>query len=164
MLDEVDGPALDIGCGPGRLAAALTRRGIAVLGVDTAPAAASIAAGRGVQVLVRSVFDRLPGAGAWSTVLLIDGNLGIGGDPVALLARVARLLRSSGRVLVEVDPPGTRTRRLMVRPEIDGVPKPGWFPWAEVGADALPGLAARAGFGLEELWTDGGRWFARLGA
>ena len=163
VLDMVRGPALDIGCGPGRLAAALIRRGVAVLGVDTAPAAASIAGRRGVQVIVRSVFDRIPGAGDWRTVLLIDGNLGIGGDPQALLARVRGLLRSPGRVLVEVEPPGVVTRRLDVRLEVDGVPGEAWFPWAQVGADALSDLAVRSGFEIEEMWTQEDRWFARLG-
>ncbi|MGH3716011.1 MAG: methyltransferase domain-containing protein, partial [Micromonosporaceae bacterium] len=33
------GPTLDVGCGPGRLAAAVSARGIPALGVDVSPAA-----------------------------------------------------------------------------------------------------------------------------
>ncbi len=52
----------------------------------------------------------MPGAGRWRTVLLADGNIGIGGDPAALLRRVLALLGPGGRVLAEVDPPGTGAR------------------------------------------------------
>ena len=38
-------------------------------------------AARGVNVLERSVFAGVPGQGRWRSVLLLDGNIGIGGDP-----------------------------------------------------------------------------------
>ena len=53
-------------------------------------------------MLQRSVFDRLPGERRWGTVLLLDGNIGIGGDPVRLLRRCADLVRPRGQVLAEV--------------------------------------------------------------
>jgi hypothetical protein len=59
-----------------------------VLGVDVSPAAVARAKGAGGAVLRRSVFDRLPAEGRWGTALLADGNIGIGGDPHALLRRV----------------------------------------------------------------------------
>ncbi|MDP9442781.1 MAG: hypothetical protein M3P34_11540, partial [Actinomycetota bacterium] len=62
-----------------------------------------------------SVFGALPGEGRWATALLIDGNIGIGGDPVALLRRVAELLRPAGVVLVELDAPGAPTEVVTVR-------------------------------------------------
>ena len=34
LLDRCAGPTLDLGCGPGRLAAALAGRGVPALGVD----------------------------------------------------------------------------------------------------------------------------------
>ena len=39
---------------------------------------------------------RPPGEGRWDTVLFIDGNVGIGGDPIALLRRVRQLLAPAG--------------------------------------------------------------------
>ena len=61
----------------------------------------TLARDKGAPVLERSVFDRIPGVGRWATALLLDGNLGIGADPIALLARVFTLLRPGGEVLVE---------------------------------------------------------------
>ncbi len=54
-----------------------------------------IARRHGVNVLERSIFDHVPGAGRWRTALLLDGNIGIGGDPVALLERLGDLLGTS---------------------------------------------------------------------
>jgi SAM-dependent methyltransferase len=157
-------PVLDVGCGPGRHVAALTARGVRAVGIDVAPAAVSAARSRGARVLHRSVFDPLPHEGTWGTALLLDGNVGIGGDPEALLRRIRALLAPGGRALVEVEPPGEGTRRLRVRAEVDGAAASGWFPWAVVGADAVAGVARRAGFGSSSTWHDASRWFARLEA
>src|SRR3954470_24648711 len=80
LLSSIEGPVLDVGCGPGRLLVGLGCRGVAALGIDPAPGAAAWARRRGATVLQRSVFDQLPGEGRWMTVLLMDGNIGIGGD------------------------------------------------------------------------------------
>src|SRR5207249_2951296 len=92
-LTRAVGPVLDIGCGPGRHVVALAEMGVPVLGIDVTADALAAARTRGALVLERSVFDRVPGAGRWGTALLLDGNLGIGGEPVMLLSRVASLLR-----------------------------------------------------------------------
>ena len=51
----------------------------------------------GALALHRDVFATVPGTGRWARVLLADGNIGIGGDPDALLSRVAELLKPPGR-------------------------------------------------------------------
>ena len=81
LLRRCRGPVLDVGCGPGRLTVALTDRGIPALGVDISRAAVTLARQAGAPALRRSVFDPLPGVGQWGTVLLADGNIGIGGLP-----------------------------------------------------------------------------------
>ena len=154
-------PVVDLGCGPGRHALALVRRGTPALGVDIAPRFVRIARARGVPVVRRSVFDPLPGEGAWGTALLLDGNVGIGGDPAALLARVRALLRTGGRVLAEVDRPGVGVEVFRAAIEVEGVRGP-WFPWARVGVDAIATVAARAGLRTTDRWSEDGRWFARL--
>jgi SAM-dependent methyltransferase len=161
LLATVRGPVLDIGCGPGRLVVALAERGIPALGVDASPAAVSQAVERRAAALVRSVFDPLPGTGRWSTALLMDGNVGIGGDPARLLGRAAELLADDGRAIVETAPPGIGSRCFQARVE-RGDEVSGWFPWAQVGADAVDAVAAEAGLELADLTVDAGRWFAEL--
>jgi SAM-dependent methyltransferase len=161
LLGRVVGPVLDVGCGPGRHVLALAERGIVALGIDISPAAVDFARRRGAPVLARSVFDRVPGAGRWSSAILLDGNLGIGGHPEALLGRVASLLRPDGAVLVELEPPGTARTAELVRLDIGGVEGP-WFAWTAVAADELSTPAADAGLVVEEVWTIGDRWFGAL--
>jgi SAM-dependent methyltransferase len=163
VLGRVVGPALDVGCGPGRHVLALARRGVVCLGIDVAGTAVELARRRGAPVLERSVFDRVPGAGRWGSALLLDGNVGIGGDPTALVRRVRALLRPGGRLLVEVEPPGTAAGTGQARLELAGRPGP-WFPWARVQAGDVPRLAGRSDCTLAELWQEGRRWFAQLDA
>jgi SAM-dependent methyltransferase len=161
VLARARGPVLDVGCGPGRHVRALARRGVLAVGLDISPAAVRIARRRGAAVLAGSVFDSVPGAGRWATVLLLDGNLGIGGDPEALLRRVAELLAGDGRVLVELDPPGTPAGRVRARLEAGGTVSR-WFGWARLPPDALGPVAARAGLRCRETWRAERRWFGHL--
>ncbi|MFF8024347.1 class I SAM-dependent methyltransferase, partial [Streptomyces sp. NPDC007896] len=92
VLKRCNGPVLDVGCGPGRMCRALLSRGVFALGVDIAPRAVALTTTLGGLALCRSVFDRLPAERGWQTVLLIDGNIGIGGDPQGLLRRCGELV------------------------------------------------------------------------
>jgi len=159
LLALAPGPVLDVGCGPARHTLALVASGVPALGVDVSPGAVRVASRRGAPVLHRSIFERLPDEGSWGSALLLDGNVGIGGDPEGLLARIRGLLRAGGRALVEVERPGTPTGTRLVRFEGHGDV---WFPWARVGADHLGALSRRAGFAAASLWTAEGRWFGRL--
>ncbi|GAA4238617.1 class I SAM-dependent methyltransferase [Actinomadura meridiana] len=161
LLDRCAGPTLDVGSGPGRLTVALTERGLLALGIDVAPYAVALTVASGGPALVRDVFGRVPGAGVWTTVLLADGNIGIGGDPSTLLRRSFGLLARGGRVLVEVMEPGTRSHAERLRLRTGGVVGD-WFPWARVSADDIAGLAARDGAEVTEVWEEAGRWFASL--
>jgi SAM-dependent methyltransferase len=161
VLSRATPPVLDVGCGPGRHVLALARLGVMALGVDVAATAVRIAHDRGAPVLKRSIFERVPGAGRWGSALLLDGNIGIGGEPEILLTRIAELLKPGGSVLVEVEPPGTASERLAVRVETNAEVTPS-ISWAIVGAGDLAAMAARAGFAVEELWGANGRWFGCL--
>ncbi|MBJ7522286.1 MAG: methyltransferase domain-containing protein [Solirubrobacteraceae bacterium] len=162
VLDRARGPVLDIGCGPGRHVRALRRRGVEVLGIDISPVAVRIAQRRGAQPVLRGdVFAPLPRAGWWQTALLLDGNLGIGGDPVALLSRLQVLLGRGGRVLCETDAHGTGVRVDPLRLEDVGR-RSGWFAWARVGADAIDDVASSAGLAVTDRWQDADRAFAEL--
>jgi hypothetical protein len=114
-----------------------------------------------VLTLLRDVFGRVPGTGRWATVLLADGNIGIGGDPVALLRRVTELLTPTGQALVEVQPPGSDLRAEQVRLR-HGAQASAWFPWAYVGVDQIAEIATNADLAAAETWSIAGRWFAVL--
>lgn len=161
LLDRCRATTLDVGCGPGRLAAALTRGGVVALGVDICPEAVAQTRRRGAPAWHGNVFGSIPMEGNWGSVLLADGNIGIGGDPDRLLRRCHRLLRQGGTVLAELRPPGSATWSGPVRLRFgDDLSQP--FPWAVVAASDVPAMARRAGFGLHTLWTEAGRWFAQL--
>jgi SAM-dependent methyltransferase len=164
LLTSCCGPTLDIGCGPGRLTAALAGRGVVSLGVDTSRTAVKLTRRRGGIALHRNVFDRLPDEGRWHHTLLADGNIGIGGDPVALLRRVAELLARDGSALIELDPPGRGVRRARVRLRSHPGGRPGdpWFTWAWVGADAIAEIGQKAAMRIVWTASRGDRWFAEL--
>ena len=163
VIERLAGPVLDIGCGPGRHVLACARRGIEALGVDISPAAVAEARRRGAPVIEGCVFSGVPRAGSWGSALLLDGNIGIGGDTALLLARTADLLVPDGRVIVEVGAPGSPTCRERIRLEIAGAHS-AWFPWARVSVDGIGEPARAAGLCSRAMWEAGGRWFVALDA
>ena len=152
---------LDVGCGPGRLLAALAAQGCAATGIDVSPVAVRLARRRGGHARRANVFSPCVAAGAWASVLLFDGNVGIGGDPERLLARVAELLLPAGEAIVEVDPPGHGAGVVGVRLEGAGTVGP-WFDWARVDAVEIATIAGLVGLRVAGGVERDGRWFARL--
>jgi len=161
LLRRAVGPVLDVGCGPGRHVRALVESGVPALGVDISRTAVDVARASGTPVHHGDVFGPVPEPGTWVTGLLLDGNVGIGGDPAALLARVAALLTGGGTILVEVDAPGTGLSTAAIRLD-DGRLLSDAFAWARVGADAIGAVARAAGLRVAASWDDEGRWFTQL--
>ena len=94
-------------------------------------------------------------------MLLADGNIGIGGDPVRLLRRTRRLVHSDGRVVTDLAPPGGPISVRILRLEVAGrMSRP--FRWAIVPADQIALLAEAAALRVLELTEHEGRWFAQL--
>lgn len=162
LLDGAAGPVLDIGCGPGRMIRAAMSVGLSALGVDVSPTAVRIATDAGLAVLNRSVFSEMPLEGSWATALLLDGNIGIGGDAGALLARCAELLAADGILLVEVSPDAHRDHAFEGTLEDAQGRQSDVFPWAEIGIVGLRARAAVAGLTVVQDWRRDDRWFARL--
>ena len=161
MLERAQGPVLDVGCGPGRLTAALHARGVDVLGVELLPDVPVLARKAGAPLHVGDVFDPLPPAAGWRTVLLADGNVGIGGDVGRLLRRVRGLLAPGGAVLCELHPDGDGAAPGPVRLEGLGTTS-AWFPWALLGPAGVRPAAAAAELRVDEQWEQDGRPFAAL--
>ena len=66
------------------------------LGVDVSPVAVALArAARRDASSRRRSSIAVPGAGSWNSALLLDGNIGIGGAPDALLRRARRAARAA---------------------------------------------------------------------
>ncbi|MFG2309093.1 class I SAM-dependent methyltransferase [Streptomyces sp. NPDC048566] len=190
LLAYCEGTVLDVGCGPGRLVAELAARGRPALGIDVSEAAVARTLRLGGQALHRSVFEPLPAEGRWGTALLVDGNIGIGGDPAALLRRTAELLAPGGLLIAETVAGADVDERVDVsivsaaHPDAgahgaggaaesaagggadprDGGPSAdrAAFPWARVGTPALLRHAARAGWLTDAQWEAGGRSFVVL--
>ncbi len=191
VLAYCEGAVLDVGCGPGRLVAELATRGRPSLGIDVSEAAVTRTVRLGGRALHRSVFEPLPSEGRWGTVLLVDGNIGIGGDPAALLRRTAELLAPGGLLIAETVAGADIDERVDVRivraahpddpddPDstdssaagsgnaggADGRGTAGdraAFPWARLGTPALLRHAARAGWRADAQWAAGGRSFVAL--
>jgi SAM-dependent methyltransferase len=153
---------LDIGCGPARMVRAAVDRGLGALGVDVSVTAVAMAVDAGLPVVAGSVFDALPGEGTWDVALLLDGNIGIGGDPTALVARASSVVAPSGSVVVET----ATDAAVDVAYDAQVVDEQGrasaTFPWAEVGREALGRHAAAAGLRVSQTWSVGRRTFCRL--
>ncbi|MCW2496186.1 class I SAM-dependent methyltransferase [Jatrophihabitans sp.] len=164
VVERCLGPTLDVGCGPGRFVSALIERGVPALGVDIAKTAVDLTRSRGMPALRRSVFDRVPGAGRWPTILLMDGNIGIGGDPARLLLRLRSLLGLRGTLIVEAHCAEDADEQLLVRFSVAGEAVGPSFGWAHVGTPALRRYAATTGLQVSESWAAGGRTFVAFTA
>ncbi len=157
------GPTIELGCGPGRLVARLVARGVPALGIDRSATAIRLAGRGGAPALLGDVFEPLPGIGCWHTVLLVDGNVGLGGDPRRILGRAAELLSRGGRCVAEFEAEtiGICTRWVRLESARDVGP---WFRWASVGVDSAAMLAAHVGLTLNSVRLIGGRAIACLAA
>ncbi len=161
VLGLCGGRTIDLACGPGRLVEELRRRGISAMGVDTSPAAVALGRERGAKTVLANIFDTVPHEGHWDTVLLVDGNIGIDGDPGRVIGRAYEIACDSGSVLVEVDSPGTGSVTECLRIEGHGSVGP-WYDWARIDAASLIPLAAAAGLAYSESVSVSRRHFVRF--
>ena len=103
LIDLVtEGPVLDLGAGAGRVALHLQDRGLRVAAIESSPGAAEVCRKRGVlDVRVQDLNDP-PSDQPWKAILLLCGNLGLGGSWEGnrrLLQRLAAIC-PSGALLV----------------------------------------------------------------
>ena len=161
VVARCEPPVLDLGCGPGRLLVALQRSGRSALGIDSSAAAVRVSTLRGGQAIRRRIEEPIPAEGRWGTALLVDGNVGIGGNVTAVLRRCRELVRPGGLVICETDPQRDRDDRdhvVLAGEGVRSVP----LPWARIGAAALAEIAAVLGLFVCEEWSVEDRVFLAL--
>src|SRR6516164_8127999 len=93
---------LDVGCGEGRFAAELARRGVAVVGVDVAeePLRRARAREPGLQLRIVPAEGRWPLADASFDLVWAGETIEHVADTVGWLSEVHRVLRAGGRLLL----------------------------------------------------------------
>lgn len=110
LAEAVASPALDLGAGAGRASLWLQRQGVEVTAVDSSTSAVAVCRERGVVDARLGDLTDPPTDKPWRLVLLLCGNLGLGGSP----AGTRRLLQR----LAEVSAPGA----LLVGDTVDAGP------------------------------------------
>ena len=114
------GRVLDVGCGAGRHALHLQRKGRRVTGIDVSPGAVRVARARGLRNVRRmSITDigRFP-AGSFDTIVMFGNNFGLFGSRAraSRLLKVMRRITSPGaRRLVSCNDPQNTTNPLHLR-------------------------------------------------
>ena len=108
LAEAVKGPVLDIGAGAGRLALHFQSLGWPVVAVDLSPGAVEVCRRRGVVDARLGDLRDPPTDKAWSTILLMCGNLGLAGgwdETRQLLSRLHQIAAPEAVILADsVDP------------------------------------------------------------
>jgi glycosyltransferase A (GT-A) superfamily protein (DUF2064 family)/SAM-dependent methyltransferase len=161
VVSRCEPPVIDLGCGPGRMVRALVRSGRAALGVDASGVAVAMSMSRGGPALRRWIGESLPAEGRWGTALLMDGNIGLGGDVAGMLRRCVELVGPGGLIVCEVDRrPDRHDIGEVVLPgdHADGAP----LAWSRIGAAALARIGGELDLLLVEEWSGEHRVFLSL--
>jgi len=108
-FELVRGRVLDIGAGAGRHSLEAQRRGLQAVAIDISPGAVEVCRRRGVHDVRLLPLDEIAEKlGAFDTILLLCGNLGLAGgadETSALLERLHKLTAADARIVFDsVDP------------------------------------------------------------
>jgi SAM-dependent methyltransferase len=171
------GRVLDVGCGAGRHALYLQRKGHDVLGIDVSPLAARVARRRGVRNVrlmpVTRVSRRL---GRFGTILMFGNNFGLFASEKRarwLLARFDAITEDDGRIIVESADPystenphhlayhrfnrrrGRMPGQLRIRVRYLTYASP-WFDYLLVSREEMERLLRRTGWHVSRFYRSGG--------
>ncbi|BAS11197.1 methyltransferase type 11 [Arthrobacter sp. Hiyo4] len=141
---------------------AAQRMGLRALGIDTSPEAVSRARRRGGRAIEQSVFAPVPHTGQWRSIILLDGNIGIGGSITSLLRRCGQLIAPDGTLLVEVEADENLDLVYSAVLEDQHGNRSEPFGWARTGYTGLASRAKRGGWTVIAVQRLEGRVFCRL--
>jgi SAM-dependent methyltransferase len=147
---------VDLGAGAGRASLYLQDRGLAVTAVDASPGAVEVCRLRGVADVRLGDVNDPPADQRWGGVLLLCGNLGLGGSwegTRRLLARLADLA-VPGAVLIgdSVTPGGAAQVMLRIRYRDLVTP---WWRQYNIPARRMAALVEGTGWRVERHLEDG---------
>lgn len=186
LLEEVEGPVLDVGCGAGRTLLWLGRQSVKATGIDLSPGAVAVSRARGCRdVRLGNVMDPdkecLEDA-SFRTAVLFGNNVGIGGDyegAEVLLRRLATVVAPGGRLLVtgldiaSTDDPrhlayhrqnrdrGRPRGEIVMRFEYQGKADD-WVRWFHPEPDELARLATTTGWAVDWIESARGPFFSAI--
>ena len=93
--------------------------------------------------------------------MLLDGNIGIGGDAGALIGRCCELVGAGGLIICELDPdPACQESYQLVLSDQRHHSTP--TPWVSIGLAGIQRIARRLDLIIAEEWRAGGRAFVSL--
>ena len=149
------GPVLDLGAGAGRVALYLQDRGIEVTAVDASPGAVEVCRLRGVRNVLLADLNDPPRNRLWGAILLLCGNLGLGGSWEGnrrLLTRLAQQTAPDGLLIGDtVEPRGPAQIRLRIRYRDMVTP---WWQQRNLSKSEIPTLVDGTGWKIERHLED----------
>jgi SAM-dependent methyltransferase len=151
------GPVLDLGAGAGRAALYFQQRGLLpVTAVDASPGAVEVCRRRGIADVRLGNANNPPRDRSWAAVLLLCGNLGLGGSWEGnrrLLTQLAARV-TPGTVLVgdSVTPAGSPQVDLRIRYKDLITP---WWPQYNIPAERMAALVDGTGWTISRHLQDG---------
>jgi SAM-dependent methyltransferase len=98
-----DKVVIDVGCGPGNLVAALGGKPKTLIGLDISHGALKVAQTLGYQTILADVQD-LPLVSGCADVVMLNAVMHHSDDPEKVLREAARLVRSGGILVTDMDP------------------------------------------------------------
>jgi SAM-dependent methyltransferase len=150
------GPVLDLGAGAGRAALYLEDRGIDVTAVDSSPGAVEVCRLRGARDARLADLNEPPQDRQWAAVLLLCGNLGLGGSWEGNRRLLSRLAEGAapGALLIgdTVEPRGPAQVRLRIRYRDMVTP---WWQQRNMSKSEIPALVDGTGWRIERHLEDG---------
>lgn len=113
-LRHARGRILDVGCGPGRIALYLQRKGFEVTGIDCSEATVDVATRRGVKdCKVMDVRELQFGPDSFDTIIFFGNNFGIRGTKrktKKMLRDLHRITSKKGRLIAHTMTPGVHRK------------------------------------------------------